>query len=121
MTPQEKIKWLIASAVCRMHTNLPAMPIYPNFPDFELGPNEQQDATEEVRSSGVETNLLSQSSQHYECREVAAELPDGTWVGWTYWYGGGKYGEPGEINWMEDAYDLVCTPETKVVNIFIRL
>lgn len=27
------------------------------------------------------------------------QAPDGTWVGWTYWYGGGKYAEPSAIPW----------------------
>ena len=44
-------------------------------------------------------------------------MPDGSWVGWTYWYGGGKYGEPEAIDWMDDAYDLACTEEEKVVTV----
>jgi hypothetical protein len=120
MTPQEKINWLITATACRIYASLPAMPVYPNFPEFELGSDERQDGREEVRSSGVDTDLPSQSSRHYECKEVATELPDGTWVGWTYWYGGGKYGEPSQMDWIKDAYDLVCTPETKVVNTFVK-
>jgi hypothetical protein len=74
-----------------------------------------QDARNEVRSSGIETGLPCKGSRQYESKSVAAKMPDGSWVGWTYWYGGGKYGEPEAIDWMDDAYDLDCAEEEKVV------
>jgi hypothetical protein len=46
---------------------------------------------------------------------------DGSWVGWTYWYGGGKHGEPGSIKWVEDAYDVVMTEVQKGVKEFRRV
>ena len=67
---------------------------------------ETGDALEELRGSGVATGLIAPYSRHYESKAVAAEMLDGSWVGWTYWYGGGKHGEPGAIEWMEDAYDV---------------
>jgi hypothetical protein len=30
---------------------------------------------------------------------------------------GGKYGEPEAVEWIDDAYDLVCTEEEKVVTV----
>jgi len=39
----------------------------------------------------------------------------GDWVGWTYWYGGGKHGEPDAIDWLSDAYNLIVTEEEKLV------
>lgn len=74
-----------------------------------------QDATNEVRCSGEGTGLPCQWSRHYESEAVAAKMPNGKWVGWTYWYGGGKHGEPEAIDWMEDAYFLNVTEEEKVV------
>ena len=62
-----------------------------------------------------ETDIPCQWSRQYESKSVAAKMPDGSWVGWTYWYGGGKHGEPEAIDWMDDAYDLACTEEEKVV------
>lgn len=62
-----------------------------------------------------ETNIDAPYSRHYESRSVARKLSDGNWVGWTYWYGGGKYGDPESIDWIEDAYDLNCVEETKTV------
>lgn len=64
------------------------------------------DAECELRGSGVETGLDTPYSRHYESRAVAAEMLDGSWVGWTYWYGGGKHGEPSAMPWLEDAYEV---------------
>ena len=49
------------------------------------------DATEEVRCSGIPTlDIDCWGSRHYEAESVVAQVPDGSWVGWTYWTGGGK-------------------------------
>jgi hypothetical protein len=69
----------------------------------------------EYREGDVKTNIPSEYSRHYETQSVAMKISDGTWVGWTYWYGGGKHGDPGSVEWMEDAYDLDCVEEEKVV------
>ena len=76
---------------------------------------ELQDAREEIRCGDFETGLKCDYSRHYESKAVAAKYIDGSWVGWTYWYGGGKHGEPEAIDWMDDAYDLGCVEEEKVV------
>lgn len=87
--------------------------------DFEAFENEDEywDAKSEVRQGEIETDLECEWSRHYESKAVAAKLPDGSWVGWTYWYGGGKHAEPEAIEWIEDAYDLTCTEEEKVVTV----
>jgi hypothetical protein len=38
-----------------------------------------------------------------------------SWIGWTYFYGGGKYGEPESIDWMSEAYFLDVAEEEKMV------
>ena len=70
---------------------------------------------QEFRDSGEATDLPTDSSRHYECYEVAREMCDGTWVGWTYWYGGGKFGDPQSISWMVDAYEVCVTEEERLV------
>ena len=70
-----------------------------------------------VRSSGTNTGLECELSHHYESNAVAAKLPDGSWVGWTYWYGGGKHGEPEAVDWMDDAYAVDCAEEQKMVTV----
>lgn len=77
--------------------------------------DEVQDCKYEFREGEVETNIPCESSRHYESNSVAAQCPDGTWVGWTYWYGGGKHGEPEAIDWIEHAYNLECVEEEKLV------
>ena len=67
------------------------------------------DVRSEVRGGEVETDIEHEWSRHYEAKSVAAKAPDGSWVGWTYWYGGGKHGEPEAIDWMSGAYDLTVT------------
>lgn len=74
-----------------------------------------RDYESEFRGGQVNTDISAPSSRHYESRSVARKLSDGSWVGWTYWYGGGKHGEPGAVEWMEDAYYLTCTEEEKLV------
>lgn len=73
------------------------------------------DATSEIRCGDVETNVPCDYSRHYESKSVAAQCPNGEWVGWTYWYGGGKHGCSKEIEWIPYAYDLDCVEEEKLV------
>ncbi len=73
------------------------------------------DAISELREGQVETGIECDYSRHYESQSVAMQCVDGTWVGWTYWYGGGKYGEPEAIDWMEYAYELDVKEEQKLV------
>lgn len=82
--------------------------------------NEQdwlQDSVSDFREGTEETGLDCDYSRHYESKSVATQLSDGTWVGWTYWYGGGKYGEPEAVEWIDDAYFLNCVEEEKVVRV----
>ena len=74
-----------------------------------------QDARNEVRGGKVNTGLHAPSSRNYEPYEVAAKAPDGSYIGWTYWTGGGKHSNPEEIDFVEYAYDLTVTEETKTV------
>ena len=76
------------------------------------------DILEDLRSGGIETNLPTEKpSRHYEYYEVAMQTKDGTWVGWTYYYGGGKHGYPEEMPWIENAYLLECEEFEKLVTV----
>lgn len=74
-----------------------------------------QDAKSEIRCSGISTGLPCDSSRHYESEAVAVQCPNGDWVGFTYWTGGGKWGEPDAIDWIEHAYAVDCVSEEKLV------
>lgn len=78
---------------------------------------DMQDWVQQFRTSGQDTGLPSPHSRYYESREVGRHLSDNTWVGWAYWYGGGKHSEPEEIDWMSDAYELDVTSEVKTVTV----
>ena len=114
MTPIQKIKYLIVTRAGRelAYPCKDIDAIYAYDEDDELW-----DALSEVREGEVETGLPCEYSRHYESYSVAAKLPDGSWVGWTYWYGGGKHGEPESIDWMEDGYDLDCLEEVKLTTV----
>jgi hypothetical protein len=118
MTPEQKIKWLILAKVAEWEEK-PLEPVAADNVDdlyHQLVEEDNHwDAREEVRSGEVETRLPCEYSRYYESKAVAAKAPDGSWVGWTYWYGGGKHGEPSAMDWMDDAYDLDCKEEEKTV------
>ena len=116
MTPEQKIKWaIILSSPCP--DDLITAPITKENVDdiWEKFRYYFYDAEDCFRDGEVETNIPCESSRLYESQSVAAEMPDGTWVGWTYWYGGGKHGEPESIDWMGEAYHLNCVAEEKLV------
>ncbi len=124
MTPQEKIKHLILirdaewegdDAVDRAKAmTTEQVDAGYNHLVFEEG---NWDAKNEVREGEVETGIKCDWSRHYESKSVAARYLDGSWIGWTFWYGGGKHAEPEAIDWIEDAYDLNVTEEEKLVTV----
>lgn len=75
------------------------------------------DHQEELRSGTCETDIEPQWDRHYETKSVAHRLPDGRWVGWTFWYGGGKHGEPDQVEWIDDAYFLEVKEEERTVKV----
>jgi hypothetical protein len=79
------------------------------------------DAESELRDSYTHgTDLPCEHCRHYESMSVARRFGD-RWVGWTYWYGGGKHGEPESVEWMEDAYFVDLKEETRVVLVFSKV
>jgi len=118
MTPEQKLKWAILAKSAEWCKELALE--YPCENVGELYDQlVEQDAhwegVSEVRCSGIDTGLPAKHSRHYESKAVAMQMPDKTWVGWTYWYGGGKHGEPEGIDWMGEAYDVECAEEEKLV------
>ena len=82
--------------------------------------DEVSEAESELRGSYThETGIQTQHSRHYESKAVARQFGDKR-VGWTYWYGGGKHGEPESVEWMEHAYFVEVKEETQVVLVFSR-
>lgn len=121
MTPEQKIMHAILVADAEASDNpLPEITAENIKTVFDLRNDEWQlqDAIEEFRSGEVETpDIKCDWSRNYESKAVAAKMLDGSWVGWTYWYGGGKHGEPEAIDWMDSAYDLKVTGEKVVTTL----
>lgn len=118
MTPEQKIKHAIINTSAGFRKEAPPEVTNENVDDLydELVEKDHHwDAMDDMRCTGIDTNIPCEYSSHYESKSVAMEMPDGSWVGWTFWYGGGKYGEPEGIDWMSNAYDLECKEEEKTV------
>ncbi|MDD2711337.1 MAG: hypothetical protein PHU77_00315 [Simplicispira sp.] len=121
MTPEQKLKHLVL--LKSVDLGAPPLPDGVNAETiddlyderYEEDGGELQDARSEVRCSGEETDIAAPFSRHYESDSHAAQYLDGSWVGWTYWYGGGKHGEPEAIDWMNDAYGLTCEEKQVMV------
>lgn len=116
MTAAQKLKQYILWQADIIVTEFDVDEIYEKYSDDdEEEPFCLHDIEEEVRSGQVETDIRSESSRHYESKSVASQMLDGSWVGWTYWYGGGKHGEPEAIEWISKAYDLDCVEQERLV------
>lgn len=96
--------------------------LHENEIDEKWSQEDLQDGFSDARYSLelVPTDLECETSRHYESEAVACQMLDGSWVGWTSWYGGGKHGEPESIPWIEDAYDLDCKEVVKTVREFTK-
>lgn len=114
LTPLQRIKWLVLLRAGKLdHAQTPTAEQIDATYDTSAY---LEDFREEVRCTGTDTGLPDLSfSRHYESSEVAAQCPDGVWVGWTYWHGGGKHGFPAEMPWMEYAYAVDVKEEEKLV------
>lgn len=74
-----------------------------------------QETLSGIRDGEFETGIDCESTRNYEVKGVASEMLDGSYVGWPYYFGGGKYANLDEIDWMSDAYDLEKKDEEKLV------
>ena len=63
-----------------------------------------------VRDEGIETGLPTPYSRNYECDARALLTEDG-WIGYNFWHGGGKHGDEESIDFISDAYYLLCSEE----------
>lgn len=119
MTPEQRIKrQILIEADLHSKDGVRIEITTENVDDLFDEANEDynlQDAISEFRYSGEPTGIKAPYSRHYECDSVGRRLNDGIWVGWDYWHGGGKHGEPEAIDWMDCAYELNVIEEEKMV------
>lgn len=77
-----------------------------------------RDFINEFRHKGERSNVPAPFSRYFESKSIAYKLVDGSWVGWTYWYGGGKYAYPENIDWVEECYNLkLMKQKRKIITI----
>lgn len=121
MTPQQAIKYIIIADICHRNgadiaadmTGEMVDAVY----DAAVQDGDHWDAESQAREGEVETGLDCPLSRYYVAKAVASKVPNGLWVGWTYWYGGGKHSEPEDLPWMESAYFLECAEEERMVTV----
>ena len=132
MTPEQKLKLAILfRAASWKEITLPTEVDVHNVDELYDTHNADcglQDAIEAVRHDGFPTDLADSTpwfrgADDFEKESVAMKLADGTWVGWTRWYGGGKHAEPASIPWMEYSYNVICEEKqvTEVQRFFAKL
>lgn len=82
----------------------------------ELSVNDQLcDYIEDIREGHFETGIPFEEDKYYEGKSVAIKSLDGKYIGWTYWFGGGKYGKPQHEPWISEAYFLNCQEKEELV------
>jgi hypothetical protein len=123
MTPEQKIKWAILNKNALWAKKPMPKVTAENIDDLYENEECTGDAEDEIRGGEVNTKLDCETSRHYESNAVAALMPDGSWVGWTYWYGGGKHSDPDSIDWMDESYDIEIKEKevTKMVRTFTKI
>lgn len=134
MTPQDKLKWRILSAISHIDDD-PDTEFLEKFKALKLPEQLDeawnlaqewdgwQDLREDFRNQGTRTELQTPWSRHYDCEMHVVQCPDGTWVAFPYWYGGGKHGEPQAIEWItaDEIREVSMREETRVVRVFEEL
>lgn len=118
MKPEFKIKYCILAQYWRVEKDEEISQTLTQDEVEELWDeysDEVYDYLYEFREGEVETDVEPEYCRYLEASSVAARTPDGSWVGWTYYYGGGKHSNPEEIEWIPYAYDLECKEEEKLV------
>lgn len=88
---------------------------------FDKHYSDLQDYRNEFRYGQEQTDLESDYNRNYETKEVAAKMFDGSWIAWTYYFGGGRHGEPEEMDWISYSYEVEMIEKTVVQKFFNKV
>ncbi len=116
LTPTQRLKWALLHNCGYAVEDTSPEGIEARFVESANGPLD----VNEARWEGVDTNLYMPDhvERHYECDQKALQCPDGQWVGYPLYYGGGKHSCPEEIPWLSRAYIVECREEMRLVQTF---
>lgn len=116
MTPEQKLKRYILE-MCEGFENhlIDELNVEALYEDAKDNCDSFWDVFHTAREGEFETTIDSEYDRNYENKSVAARMFDGSYVGWTFWYGGGKHGQPQSIDWMPYAYELNCVEQERMV------
>lgn len=73
-----------------------------------------------MRKGDVKTEIPCKTDPNIQTESVVAKMPDGSWVGWAYYFGEDNllYNECWfAVEWMKRAYDVTLTIEEKLVTV----
>ena len=116
MTPEQKVKYLILNYGDKELLRYPCKNVDELYEKL-VEEGMHWEGMGEIRYGEVETDIDPEYHRNFENVSVASQLPDGSWVGWTRWQGGGKHSNPEDIEWISDSYDLDVSKEEKVVTV----
>ena len=80
------------------------------------------DLESEFREGKVKTGLIPECGGNAESEAVAipvSGIPD-MYIGWTYFFGGGKHSDPESIEWMENCYLVRAKDRVQTIRLFER-
>lgn len=123
MTAAQRIKkHLLLKIIKEVKLNIRPNEITPDNVDGLYEEFGDEDKEDEFRTNGEHTEIpVTKHSSHYDSRVVAAKLFDDSWVGFVYWSGGGKHGQPSEMPWLEQAFDVDMTERLEIVRTFKKV
>lgn len=113
LTATQKARYLVLVDVNRLRKS--------ELPPFETGDqidtlydleyaNDQgyfQDGRNEARHGIEAPEIDCPTSRNYEVDAHVGKLPDGSYVGWWFYYGGGKHSDAqNAIDWEAQAFDV---------------
>jgi hypothetical protein len=113
LTAAQKAKYLVLVDVNRLRDS--ELPPFTSGGDIDAHYQHEhenddgyfQDGRNEARNGIEAPEIDTPSSNHYEVDAHVGKLPDGSYVGWWFYYGGGKHGQPEyAIDWVSDAFDV---------------
>lgn len=76
----------------------------------------------ELREGKVKTGLVPECGGNAESEAVAIPVSgiSNLYIGWTYFFGGGKHSNPESIEWMENCYLVKAKDRVQTVRFFER-